>query len=373
MLDKFFFNSFRESHLLSLLQSFQDSNLSLDRLMRNYFLKHKNLGSKDRRVISDSLYLIVRWKSFFHYFCKDKPESWRDILHISQQINPLTDVTPMPPWNKVSFPPWLYKKIITSLGTDLGINVCYTLNTQAPVTIRINPIKITREKFLALLGPNYNFQCCVYSSLGIHILQKISIQSIPLFKEGYFEVQDEGSQLMSALIQSNPGDVVLDYCAGSGGKSLAFGPRMKNQGKIYLHDTRQFMLSKAKKRLRKAGISNIEIFNSSVNLEFDWIILDVPCSGTGTIRRHPELKWSLSEEKIEAYCNLQRTIFDTTWRYLKQNGKLVYITCSLLKEENEVQLAYFMKRYSIQIVEKLTLLPARNSHDGFFGVVLKKL
>lgn len=373
MLDNFFFNPFREFHLLSLLESLNDSDLSLDRTMRSYFFKHKSLGSKDRKVISDSLYLIVRWKGFFKYFCKDKPESWRDILYISQRINPLTDVTPMPPWNKVSFPPWLYKKFISSLGTDVGIKVCYTLNTQAPVTIRINPIKTTREAFLALLGSTYKFQPCLHSSLGIHILQKISIQSIALFKEGYFEIQDEGSQLMADLIKSNPGDMVLDYCAGAGGKALAFGARMKNQGKIYLYDIRQFMLSKAKKRLLKAGISNIEIFNPSVNVEFDWIVLDVPCSGTGTIRRHPELKWCLSEEKIESYCNLQRTIFDTAWKYLKQNGKLVYITCSLLNEENEAQLTYFTKRHSIQIMEKLALLPRRNSHDGFFGAVLKKI
>lgn len=373
MLDNFFFNPFRKFHLLCLLHSFQENNLSLHRHMRNYFLEHRSLGSKDRQVISDSLYQIVRWKNFFEYFCNDKPASWEDILHISQRINPLTDKTPLPPWDKVSFPPWLYKKIITSLGDDLGIIVCYTLNTQAPVTIRINPIKTTRENFLAMLRSQYNCRSCTNSLLGIHILQKISIQSIPLFKEGYFEIQDEGSQLMSDLIKPNPGDIVLDYCAGSGGKSLAFGPRMKNQGKIYLYDTRQFVLSKARKRFYKAGINNIEIFNPSIKIEFDWIVLDVPCSGTGTIRRHPELKWSLSQDKIASYCALQRTIFDTVWKYLKPKGHLVYITCSILKEENEDQLAFFMKNYLIQLVEKRTLLPTKEGHDGFFGIVLKKL
>ncbi|MGL4348244.1 MAG: RsmB/NOP family class I SAM-dependent RNA methyltransferase [Chlamydiales bacterium] len=358
---------------MSLLESFQESKLSLHRHVRNYFLKNKSLGSKDRQVISNSLYQIVRWKNFFSYFCKDKSVTWKDIFDVSERINPLTDVTPMPDWDKVSFPLWLYKKIIRSLGPDVGIDVCYTLNTQAPVTIRINPIKTTRENFLATLGSNYNLKPCANSPLGIHILQKISIQSIPLFNEGYFEVQDEGSQLMSDLVKPNPEDIVLDYCAGSGGKSLAFGPRMKNKGKIYLYDTRKSILSKAKKRLLKAGINNIKFFNPSINVQYDWIVLDVPCSGTGTIRRQPELKWSLSNQKIAGYCDLQRTIFDTVWGYLKQNGKLVYITCSILQEENEDQIAFFIKKYSMQIVEKIALLPTRDSHDGFFGVVLKKV
>lgn len=373
MLDKFFFNSFRESHLLRLLESFQESHLSLHRYVRNYFLNNKSLGSKDRQVISDSLYHILRWKNFFCHFNKNKSVTWKDIFKISQEINPLTDVTSMPPWDKVSFPAWLYQKIIDSLGPETGVDVCYILNTQAPVTIRINPIKTTRENFLSMLGSSYELQPCLKSPLGIHILQKISIQSIPHFHEGYFEIQDEGSQLISNLIRPNPGDVVLDYCSGAGGKSLAFGPRMKNQGEIYLYDTRKSILSKAKKRLHKAGIKNIKFFNPSIPLECDWIVLDVPCSGTGTIRRQPELKWSLSEEKIASYCTVQRTIFDAAWRHLKQNGKLVYITCSILQEENEDQVSFFIKKYSMQIVEKISLLPTRGSHDGFFGVVLKKL
>ena len=148
---------------------------------------------------------------------------------------------------------------------------------------------------------------------------------------------------------------------------------MKNQGKIYLYDTRKSILMEAKKRLYKSGVYNIKFFNPAMDLQCDWIVLDVPCSGTGTIRRQPELKWTLSEERIISFCNLQKAIFDNAWKYLKQNGKLVYITCSILQEENEDQLAYFMKKYPIQVIEKISLLPVRNGHDGFFGTVLKKL
>lgn len=372
MLDKFFFNSFRESHLLYLLQSFEESNLPLRLHVRKYFLNNKNLGSNDRRVIADSLYHILRWKNFFCYFSKCNPINWKDIFHISQKVNPLEDSTSMSAWDRVSFPYWLYKKIIGSLGLQIGTDVCYILNTQAPLTIRVNPIKMTREIFLHKWGVKYNLQPCPKSPLGLYTTQKISVQSIPSFHKGHFEVQDEGSQLMANLIQPIPGDIVLDYCAGAGGKTLSFAPYMKNRGKIYLYDTRKSMLIEARKRLYKSGIYNIEFFNPSMDLRCDWIVLDVPCSGTGTIRRQPEIKWTLSEERIISLCNLQRAIFYNAWKYLKQNGKVVYITCSILEEENEAQLAYFIKKYPIQLIEKLSLSPVRHGHDGFFGIVLKK-
>lgn len=373
MLDKFFFNSFRETHLLYLLQSFEDSNLPLRLHVRKYFLNNKNLGSNDRRVITDSAYHILRWKNFFCYFCKYNRANWKDIFLISQKVNPLEDNTSMPAWDRVSFPEWLYKKIIASLGLQIGTEVCYILNTQAPVTIRINPIKITRENFLLKWGSKYNLQPCIKSRLGLYTTEKISIQSIPSFYKGQFEVQDEGSQLMGQLIKPDPGDIVLDYCAGSGGKSLVFAPDMKNHGKIYLYDVRKPILLEARRRLYKSGIYNIKFFNPSMDLQCDWIVLDVPCSGTGTIRRKPELKWTLTENKIISFCNLQRAIFDSAWKHLNKNGKLVYITCSILQEENEDQLAYFTKKYPIQVIEKQSLLPVRDGHDGFFGTVLKKL
>lgn len=373
MLDKFFFNSFRESHLLCLLQSFEESSLPLRLHVHKYFLNNKNLGSNDRRVITDSLYHILRWKNFFGYFSKYSTVNWKDIFHISQKINPLENDTPMPAWDRVSFPNWLYKKIVASLGLQIGTNVCYVLNTQAPLAIRINPIKTTRENFLLKWGSKYNLQPCTKSYLGLYTSQRISIQSIPSFHKGEFEVQDEGSQVMANLIKPNPGDIVLDYCAGSGGKSLVFAPHMKNKGKIYLYDTRKAILLEAKKRFYKSGIYNIKFFNPSMDLQCDWIVLDVPCSGTGTIRRQPEIKWTLSEEKIISFCNLQRAIFDSAWKYLKKDGKLVYITCSILQEENEDQLTYFIKKYPIQVIEKISLLPVKNGNDGFFGTVLKKL
>jgi len=194
-----------------------------------------------------------------------------------------------------------------------------------------------------------------------------------------FEVQDEGSQLIADLIEATPRDHVLDYCAGSGGKTLAFAPKMQHKGQIYLHDVRLPALMEAKKRLCRAGIQNAQILlpddNSKKKLlkkSMDWVLVDVPCSGTGTLRRNPDMKWNFQPDTIEKLIDKQQQIFEEALPFLHPQGSIVYATCSILPQENEEQIAYFIKKFKMKIVNApFRSTPLSNGMDGFFGAVLK--
>lgn len=198
------------------------------------------------------------------------------------------------------------------------------------------------------------------------------------FKKGFFEVQDEGSQLLANLVQCQPGQLVMDFCAGSGGKTLAFAPLMKNSGQIFLHDVRAYTLQDAKKRLRRAGIQNAQIIHAEDpklnkwKKKMDWVLVDAPCSGTGTLRRNPDMKWKFDIEMLERLIGQQRTIFEKALSFMKPEGHIVYGTCSLLKQENEHQLNHFIKTYNLKIEGQVFhSFPSLGGMDGFFGVVLK--
>jgi 16S rRNA C967 or C1407 C5-methylase (RsmB/RsmF family) len=197
---------------------------------------------------------------------------------------------------------------------------------------------------------------------------------------GYFEVQDEASQRLSDLVAVKPGQLVLDFCAGSGGKSLAIAPKMQEKGQLFLHDIRKHTLLEAKKRLRRAGVQNAQIlFADSVqkkNLyqKFDWVLVDAPCSGTGTLRRNPDMKWRFTPQLLQKLIQEQRTIFEQALRFVKPGGHIVYTTCSVLQLENEKQSYYFTKNFSLDATSAgFSSLPLHASDaDGFYGQVFAK-
>ena len=197
------------------------------------------------------------------------------------------------------------------------------------------------------------------------------------FQQGLFEVQDEGSQLVADLVNPKPQDHVLDFCAGSGGKTLGFAHKLKGTGQIYLYDNRPQALSQAKKRLQRAGIQNAQIITqekqwASLIGKMDWILLDVPCSGSGTIRRNSDMKWKFCPQQLQDLIAEQRKIFERALLYLKKEGKIVYSTCSLFQEENADQIEYFQKHFPIELVqEPSSWLPQKGGMDGFFAAVCK--
>ena len=239
------------------------------------------------------------------------------------------------------------------------------------MTIRANTLKISRDNLLQKLALQFEVALTEHSEWGINFASKINFSALPEFQEGLFEVQDEASQLGSALVHPLSKQQILDYCAGAGGKSLAIAPLMHKSGQLYLHDIRPQALLEAKKRFRRAGPQNVQFSLPPKKGCMDWVIVDVPCSGTGTYRRNPDLKWKFETLDFPSLIEEQRQIFDEAIKYMNSHGTIVYMTCSILPDENEKQIDYFQKKYSLQIVEKFQTLPLLQGMDGFFAVSLK--
>lgn len=349
---------FREHHLTIVLEKMRVEKTPLDVILRNYFRQNKALGSKDRAWVSETLYHYVRWKNVY------------DELKV-RPMDPLPSMTQLDLHLRLGAPQSLVKILTEAYGEEKAVEICQINQTRAPVTIRTNTLKSSREQLIQKLQTQFEVAPTHDSKWGINFASKVNFSALPEFKEGLFEVQDEASQLGAALVSPTPKQQILDYCAGAGGKSLAIAPLMHNSGQLYLHDIRAHALQEAKKRFKRAGFQNVQ-FNLPLKKKImDWVIVDVPCSGTGTYRRNPDLKWKFDAIDLPSLVMEQRQIFDEAFNYLNPNGTIVYMTCSILPEENEKQIDYFQKKYALKIIEKFQTLPLLNGMDGFFAVSLK--
>ncbi|MBP9841651.1 MAG: RsmB/NOP family class I SAM-dependent RNA methyltransferase [Simkaniaceae bacterium] len=352
---------FRKHHLLEILTIHDSSPLPLDAILRKYFRTHSAIGAEDRRTICEKLYRMIRLRGRIDFHLPH-PISWEQRIEASTEIIPN-----MPPHVQVSFPRFLFEKIKEAYGESKAMDLCHILNEVAPTTGRINPLKITREQFLQDIPGIFP---CLYSPLGFTFEKKPNIFGMPSFKAGLFELQDEASQLAALEMDPKRGDHVLDYCAGAAGKTLAFAYKMEGKGRIYLHDIRQHALEEGQHRLARAGIQNASLWDPTSKQKMDWILLDVPCSGTGTLRRNPDLKWRLSPSSIENLKKEQRQIFAAAFPYAKKY--IVYATCSLLPEENEEQVQFFLENYPITLVKPLfKTLPLSGGMDGLFAATFE--
>ncbi len=355
---------FCDYHIASFFTQYLQKKSPLDLALSKYFKAHKSLGSKDRKIIGDTVYGMVRWKSLIDHLCSS-PEHL-DRIHCYKNLD----------WKNIpirfALPEWLYSKLVKDFGEMQAQKLCKIFNTEAPVTIRANLLKTTRNQLLERLQGHPT----KHAPHGIQFAKRLPLFSYPEFKEGLFEVQDEGSQMVSLEVAAKPGDIVLDYCSGSGGKTLAFAHLMQGRGQIYLHDIRPQILVEAKQRLKRAGIQNAQIVKSTpahLKGKCDWVLIDVPCSGTGTLRRNPDQKWNLDQAAIDRLIIEQRTIAKEAIYYLKPNGKLVYATCSILKEENEAQVKHFLETLPLHLEKPPSMLfPQEGGMDGFFVATFKK-
>lgn len=371
---------FRDHHLLTLLNGYERQTLPLDLYISNYFRNNKALGSKDRGVIAESIYSLVRWQGLYDHL-ESPPFTWEKRIKQSLTVN-LTSVSndpSIPLHIRVSCPQELFALLVESYGEEKALELCLINNSPAPTVVRANTAKISRESLLQRWKNDYSVFPCKHSKTGIIFHKKISFFSLPEFREGLFEVQDEGSQLIAQLMNVKPGELVLDYCSGSGGKTLAFAPQMEGKGQIFLHDVRSFALKEAQKRLKRAEIQNAQtVLEGDVRLtglkkKMDWVLVDAPCTGTGTMRRNPDMKWKFNEDTLSRLMGQQRMIFEKALSYLKPNGAIVYATCSLLKQENEMQLEHFLKTYNLDLEGTVfKSLPAQGEMDGFFGAVMRR-
>lgn len=370
---------FREYHILQLLRLFERQTLPLDLFLSDYLRSNKSIGAKDRQFIADTVYAIIRWKGLLLH--QTQSSDWQKLLeyYLSPSFEIAKNDESLPPHVRVSFPKFLFDLISASHGEKSALEICATSNTPAPTTIRANTIKISRKELFEKWQNLYEIAPSPVSPNGITFLKKINFFALNEFKNGLFEIQDENSQLLASLIDAAPGDLIIDYCSGSGGKTLAFAPNMQGKGQIFLHDVRPYILQMAKKRLKRAGIQNAQTILAGderlqkLKKKMDWVLVDAPCSGTGTLRRNPDMKWRFEQQTLKNLIGEQRTIFEKALSFMAPEGKIVYATCSILREENEDQVTHFMKTYQLECEGAFfQTLPQLNGGDGFFGAILKK-
>ena len=392
----------------------EPKSYSLDFFLRNSFKGRKSMKEKEKTFIYENIYDIVRNKILLETITmkKEKASSWNEIVDFffkREHLRQMSNVNL--PFNiKHSFPLTLFSLLQNNFGEEKVEHLCKILNERAPLTIRTNLLKISRVELLDKLK-QFNFQVAKtqFSPLGITIIKdnnnynkikdfdeeidsdivyntssrsKINIRAPKIkdiFREGYFEIQDEASQLTICRLDIKQGDQILDYCCGSGGKALALASLTQNKGQIYLHDVRKKVLLESRKRMKRAGVQNFQIINNDgdkLRLQFkmDWVILDVPCSGTGTLRRNPENKYKFSLDFLKELKVIQFDLLEEALLYVKPTGRIVYITCSLLHEENLSQVVKFCSKHNWKIEnnEIFETFPKSDGMDGFFSCVLIK-
>jgi 16S rRNA (cytosine967-C5)-methyltransferase len=323
------------------------------------------------------------------------------LLTIEQNINsnPVSNSSIEAIAVQYSFQDWMISEWNEYFGHSELEPLCTTLNTQAPMTLRVNTIKTTVEECQRkMLVEGVETEKTQYSPYGLHLKKRINVFQLQAFKDGLFEVQDEGSQLLAMLVDPKPKSKVLDACAGAGGKALAMASIMNNRGEIFAFDIHSFRLDELKKRIRRSGVDSIRtktIRENEVEEGFigaaDFVLVDAPCTGTGTIRRNPGMKWSVTQQMVKELREKQLSILSFNSQYVNVGGRLVYATCSLIKDENENVVEQFLskeKNFELinpsSILERYNLagmtdskyfqlLPHRFNTDGFFAAVMKRV
>lgn len=293
-----------------------------------------------------------------------------------------------------SHPRWIVEKWITELGSIKDVEaLCCANNMEPPLTIRVNILKTDIASLQKMLGEEgYSSSGTKLSPFGLIVDRKEDIFKTRAFKEGFFEVQDEGSQLVTLLTGAKPGELVIDACAGNGGKSLFLSSLMKNRGTIIASDMSPVKLANLRKRATKTGAFNIKTANKESLTEYngkgDCVFIDAPCSGMGVFRRNPDSKWRLSPDDVKELAAKQKEILNEYSRLVKPGGKLVYATCTISKQENEDNVRDFLNEnkdfYLVPVSEMFGFgklisedgffrsMPHIHNTDGFFGAVMKK-
>ncbi len=391
-----------------------------DTTLSRYFKDHPRLGSRERGAVAEGIYAILRNKSFFTDFAEagQSPTMRRlTILGLAEamgadSLGGLTeeeteflerikgiDRSLMPAQMRSNLPKWLFDKFVAQYGEAETLLLADALNKPAPLDLRVNSIKATREEVQASLAEAPILaEPMPFAPLGLRVIKKPSIQNLPLFKSGAIEVQDEGSQVLSQIVGAKRGEMVVDFCAGAGGKTLALGALMRNTGRLYAFDVSEKRLAKLKPRLARSGLSNVHPVQIAHERDakikrlagkIDRVLVDAPCSGLGTLRRNPDVKWRQKVEAVAEMQEKQASILDGAARLLKGGGRLVYATCSLLDEENDFIVEQFLaahpefdlvpmkqvlaeQKIDMDMGDYLKMLPHKHHTDGFFAAVLQR-
>lgn len=364
-------NIFRRDHCIRLLTSLS-TEVPLDLQLKRYFNLHKSIGANDRRDVAESVYSIIRYEAYFKAVVGP---SWTAALnaYLSPSFWKDWGASTLPLHTKYSFSPDAVDALERNYGKKTEA-LLKSLNSRAPLTIRTNTLKITPQKLMKrLLDSNVKVKACEVSSVGLSLEGQFNLFGLSEFKNGFFEVQDEASQLVAFKTGVAPGMTVLDLCAGSGGKSLAMGALMNNTGQLYLYDRRESILKNARLRCKRAGLQNYQVTENLQKQKgkMDLVLVDAPCSGSGTYRRSPDQKLKFTMRGLQELNDLQFSLLSTAVSCLKPEGRIVYSTCSLLAEENQHIVKQAEEKLGLRREgDFLQTTPLQHSMDGFFCAVL---
>jgi 16S rRNA (cytosine967-C5)-methyltransferase len=335
-----------------------------DSVVSRYFRDNRSLGQRERATLAETVYTVLRKKLTFDHFApsgsgpkerrlailgfagprdflksalNDNEKRWLDQCDAVRPEDLLER-------HRHNLPEWLVQPLKTQLGDDFWPLV-ESLNSPAPLDLRVNALTDKREDVQKeLKAAGIPAKPTPYSPWGLRLADKPALTKLDIFTRGAIEVQDEGSQLLAAVLDAKRGEMVVDFCAGAGGKTLAIGASMRNTGRLYAFDTSAHRLDALKPRLARSGLSNVHPAAIAHERDdrikrlagkIDRVLVDAPCSGLGTLRRNPDLKWRQSPKSIAELTAKQTAILTSAARLLKSGGRLVYATCSLMVEENE--------------------------------------
>ncbi|KAF1027561.1 MAG: Ribosomal RNA small subunit methyltransferase B [Burkholderia plantarii] len=392
-----------------------------DATTSRFFRAHPKLGHAERGVIAEAVFAVLRRKmeyshlaesgtgtparrltllglmqtagrSALRHFVSDTEWAWLD--HVSK-IDPAS----LPLRVRTNLPDWIHQALAERFDAETLAQFAAAVNYPAPLDLRVNTLKANRDQVIDALKANgIDAGATPFSPTGVRVVGKPALTKLALFQEGFIEVQDEGSQLLCSLVAPRRGEMVVDFCAGAGGKTLALGAAMRSTGRLYAFDISEKRLAKLKPRMARSGLSNVNpvLIDSEHDAKIkrlagkiDRVLVDAPCSGLGTLRRNPDLKWRQTRDSIAELTPKQGSILASAARLVKAGGRLVYATCSVLDAENAAVVEQFLathpdfvlvpankvladQKIALDTGEYLSLWPHRHATDGFFAAVLER-
>jgi 16S rRNA (cytosine967-C5)-methyltransferase len=394
-----------------------------DTIVSAFFRRHRELGPRERHALAETAYALLRQRLLFTHLAQSGqgalerrlailawqggdsalrgalgPHEQRWLAHVRT-----LDAAAFSDKLRHNLPDWLAGALRAELGEDEFWRFVRAVAAPAPLDLRVNSLKARREDVAAALAKaEVPTAPTPYSPWGLRVQGKPALQTSQSFLHGDIEVQDEGSQLLAALLAPRRGEMVVDFCAGAGGKTLALGAAMRNTGRLYAFDVSGHRLDKLKPRLARSGLSNVHPAQLSSERDervkrlagkIDRVLVDAPCSGLGTLRRNPDLKWRQSPAALDEMAELQARILASAARLVKSGGRLVYATCSPLRREDEAIAEAFGAAHpefkplpaaevlAASQVERAVELdaagsfrtwPQRHGMDAFFGAVWQR-
>lgn len=388
-----------------------------DETLSGYFRQHRSLGQQERAFIAEAAFAVLRRRRSLEAAAGSavpaalvaaaamralglSGRALEGLIDgaLAQRIRAFRSDT-LPAAARADLPDWLWEKLAARHGEAEALRIAQGMLNPAPLDLRVNLARAARDDMLARLAADgIQVAATEYSPAGLRVAGKPPVNRHPLFRDGLIEVQDEGSQVLAWLVAPRRGEMVADYCAGAGGKTLALAMLMRGTGRVYAMDVSAKRLAALAPRAARAGVTNVHSIvlagDSDARAKrlagkMDRVLVDAPCSGFGTLRRNPDLKWRHGPEAIAQLAEKQRGILVAASRLLKPGGRLVYATCSILHEENEDVIAAFQasqpgfaplscsellaaQRIPLDTGPRLRLWPHLHGTDGFFAAAFER-